>query len=375
MDEKTPTFARNTRIYGGRRALAVNLCLLFLGTPLAMGANNQAPCPYKIETKFEEPLRTLSKFTLKFTPEPSASLTEMKVDFGVHNLYEIKDSEGNKIDQSTLKPNDLTRFAIELGPDNPGLISLTVSTASSTDCADSHLIDAGFRDIVIVKSPTQGIELLETPTTTVDSGRIPFSINFVRASTDKTLYFSLPLTALVEVSGENVAGDPTITADGVKAEASSNVRVTFPPGTSPGFTINDGHWGTTRTIKVSVFKGDEARALGTYFLHYRTNYPQWILFLMTVLGALLYVGIESIPALNKTSGGNNQSWWALLTMDRYSKLILALGVSSVVFLFKDAGFLKAIKLDSASLMAYLTYGFCAGALGLEAVLKKVKELL
>jgi hypothetical protein len=205
LDEKTPTFARNIRLHCGRRALAANLCLLFLAAPVAMGTNNQGPCPYKIETKFEEPLRTLSKFTLKFVPEPSASLADMKVDFGVHNLYEIKDSEGNKIDQSTLKPNDLTRFAIELGPDNPGLISLTVSKASSTDCSDSHLIDAGFRDIVIVKSPTPGIELLETPATTVDSGRIPFSINFVRASTDKTLYFSLPLTASVEVNGDSGA--------------------------------------------------------------------------------------------------------------------------------------------------------------------------
>jgi hypothetical protein len=356
----------------GRCLFLASLWLFASGLQPALAASNQEPCPYKIETKFEEPLRTSSKFTLNLVPDPSASVSAVNVDFGLHNLYEIKDSNGNKIDQSTLKPRDLTRFAIDLGPDNPGVISLAVSSTSNADCSDSHLIDAGFRDIVTVKSPTPGIETLQTPSTTIHSGVIPFSINFVRASNDKTLYFSLPLTVLAEVSGD---GSPIITADGVKGKPNTNARVTFAPGTSPGFVIEDFHWGRTGTIKVSVFKGDEIRALGNYELHYRTSYPDGILFLMTVLGSLLYVGIESIPALNKTSGRNSKSWWTLVTIDHYSKLFLAVGVSAVIFLFKDAGFLKAIKLDASSLLAYLTYGFCAGALGLEAVLKKVKEVL
>jgi hypothetical protein len=91
----------------------------------------------------------------------------------------------------------------------------------------------------------------------------------------KTLYFPLPLTVSVEVGGQGV-GRPTITADGIKGQASNSVRVTFPPGSSPGFAINDENWGETRTIKVSVFKGDEVRALGTYMLYCRTCYPSVI---------------------------------------------------------------------------------------------------
>ena len=139
--------------------------------------------------------------------------------------------------------------------------------------------------------------------------------------------------------------------------------------------INDAHWGETRTINLLCSRAMRRERWEHIYCTTGRTIHNGFSSVMTVLGALLYVAIESIPALNKSSGGNNQSWWALLTMDRYSKLILALGVSSIVFLFKDAGFLKAIKLDSGSLMAYLTYGFCAGALGLEAVLKKVKELL
>jgi hypothetical protein len=166
------------------RAITLGSCLFALAMEAAMAATSPEPCPYKIETKFEEPLRTLSKFTLDLLADPSASAEEVKVDFGVHNLYKIKDSNGNDIDRSTLKPKDLTRFAIELGPDNPGLISLAVSSLSNPDCADSHLIDAGFREIVGLKSPTPGIDVVPTPATTMHSGLIPFSINFVRASND-----------------------------------------------------------------------------------------------------------------------------------------------------------------------------------------------
>ena len=128
-----------------------------LGTPLAIDVANQAPCPYKIETKFEEPLRTLSKFTLKFTPEPSAPLTEMKVDFGVHNLYEIKDSEGNKFrsEHSKSKRSHAVRDRIGARQSGP-YIAQRSATASRTDCSDSHLIDAGFRRYCHSEKPHAG---------------------------------------------------------------------------------------------------------------------------------------------------------------------------------------------------------------------------
>lgn len=63
-----------------------------------------------------------------------------------------------------------------------------------------------------------------------------------------------------------------------------------------------------------------------------------------------------------------------MSLDRFSKIGVAIAIAIIGFFMAYVPLLKAIKLDQSSLVSYLVYGFCASGMGIEALLKKIKEL-
>jgi hypothetical protein len=357
---------------GATMALIVSVAIL--GAIPASASTTAKPCPFRITTDIEEPLTTLSEFELNMTQEHPKSADPLKAEFGLHNLYKIKDAGGNEVQQFDFKPNESRHYRFELAPDNPGLVSFSVRPMSNPDCAETRFLDTGFRKIVGIKSVTAGFENSDPPSVTIKPGRIPLSINLIRLSNNENIFFPVPLMIAVEARGSARESAKISLHDDKNSAPATSVKSIFAPNVSPSFVIFDNSWGKTGELEFHISKGDDSRELGSYTIYYRTRFPDWLLFIMTVAGALLYVCIESIPALNKSTGDNDKSWWFLVTRDRYSKILLAVAVSVIIFIFKDTTFFKAIKLDSSSMISFVIFGFCAGTLGLEGVLKKVKEL-
>jgi hypothetical protein len=203
----------------------------------------------------------------------------------------------------------------------------------------------------------------------------------VKPHTEEVLYFKEPMLISVSVAGKTV--------DGVSTKVSgtqindSQTRISL-PGSTPLLSVEDPHWGESRIVTIAIYESEyvapghdtndqNAHILGTYIFHYRTSYPGLVLCIMTILGALGYVAVESLPALNK-SIQPAKTWWELVSLDRFSKIGVAIAIAIIGFFMAYIPLLKAIKLDQSSLTTYLVYGFCASVMGIEAILKKIKEL-
>jgi hypothetical protein len=336
-----------------------------------------AGCPYRFIPTFEEPVRTNDVFDLQVVPLDRADSDPVHVNFGLHHhLYDIQPINGGD-----LKPGKTNEFGIEVHAGNPGIATLEMVVDGHPECNPKFEFDTGFHENVEVRSLEKALDSEDPPTGSIQSGHLSFPLELVKPHTQEVLYFKEPMLISVSVAGKTVDG-VFIKLNGMPMTDS---QVPIPlPGSTPVLSVDDSHWGESRTVTIAIYESQyadsghitdtkNAHVLGTYRFHYQTSYPGVLLLIMTVLGALGYVAVESLPALNKSTAPG-KTWWALVSLDRYSKIGVAIAIAIVGFLMAYVPLLKAIKLDQSSLTSYLIYGFCASVMGIEALLKKIKEL-
>jgi hypothetical protein len=93
--------------------------------------------------------------------------------------------------------------------------------------------------------------------------------------------------------------------------------------------------------------------------------------LATIGGALAYTIIETLVASNK----DVRKFWLNLIADYASKLWIALLTGGVAFLLRGVNILGALKFESSTIEGHVALGFLFCIVGLEAVFKKVVELV
>jgi hypothetical protein len=324
-------------------------------------------------------VRDQGDFFLTLEPGVSRAQRSAKIHFGPPSFYDIRDEKNQNVDgEWPLPPKTRTKFKIILKPNNPGLLELDVVTDWNSACSLHFPVNTGFQNIVALKSGTDGFitEGAAMPdTSSANSRPVPLGSNvleigFQMRSDHSPITFALPPT--LEIS---TTDDDTRLLD--KGKRVTILPLTMDISGIALLQIENNRWGRAGIINIKVLKSsDRSLAIATYRIRYRTDYPGYILLLVTFLGALLYVMIESLPTLNRPPDGSPPPpYWKILLKDGGSKLVVAFCVALVVFLLKDTTVLDAIKFDPTTLKGYATLGFCTNVFGLEAIFKKIKKLI
>lgn len=334
-------------------------------------------CPGAIKLDIaDEPITNGQEdFYLTYHPAIPKDTQSASIHFGPTTFYDIADSNDRKVDGDLpLPPNVRTRFRLTVRQNNPGLIELVVMANWDSDCPHPDLpLNTGFSDIVAMESRTRGFVVVEGGTFVdpppIQPGRKFIELDFVGRSNHRPLSFGVPPTLEITSTGDT----SLLQKDG---QTANSLRLTMDGSTIPIVQIENTHWGSSGMIEVNVRKGPTSSAIANYRIRYSTDFPWYVLFGMTFLGALLYVAIESLPSFNKAADGSAPPpYWKLLLKDDGSKIILAFIVAVVAFLLKDTTVLGAIKFDPTTLKGYAILGFFTNVFGLEAIFKKVKGLI
>jgi hypothetical protein len=370
----------------GKRSSGLNpIVLAFLGVAMLHYAPNcvaaEQACPFRLTASFQEPVHSVDTFSLEANLDSHNNAAPVHVSFGIHHLYDITDGD-TKVNEGDLQPGHPRQFNINLLGGTPGIDTLEVTVADHPECDSKFEFDTGFQVNVKVRCLSNTLDFQDPPSVSVDSGVLSFPLQLVNSQTGIASDFKEPMLISVGVIGDST-DDVWVGLNGSRIR-DSQARVPL-SGTFQLLRVQDDHWGKSRTVTVEIYEASKAHSnwdsegqtgphvLGSYLLYYRTTFPDYMLCLMTLLGALGWVAVESLPALNKTNQPS-LTWWKLVTLDRCSKIGTAIAIALMAFFMAYVPLVKAIKLDRSSLISYLIYGFCVGVVGIEGLLKKIKEL-
>jgi hypothetical protein len=376
---------RETR-FAATRALGAVLALCFM-LPNCAWAWASEGCPYTVAVHVNEPIHrgTSQQFTIsvKALPGQATIPQPLIITFERQELFEITDLEDHPQKDHEFKPGDTATFKIKLDPENSGLLELALSSKPYDACEQSRPLDTDFQGIVALGQPKGESKAEQTDNGEVGidaaaikpftTGRFHFDLQFTRKATGDPLTFAVSPTVEFTVDGN----DRTVSQFGdSKGKPSGNLVLTATGGNLPEIEVGGNHWGDEGTILVRVLESPNSPEIKHFNLNYRVAYPAWLLLIATVLGALAYAAVESLPILNRPAKGQaGPPWWQSIKKDGYETPITVAVVAILVFTLKDFPLLKDVKLDASSFRSYFLYGLIAAIVGLEGVWENVKKLL
>jgi hypothetical protein len=352
------------------------IALVFFTFVFPARASN-TPCPGRVDLEIAHgPVQSgRAVFYLTYTPTTSGHAGPVLIHFGPNNSFDIKDDNDKVVSDWTLAPNFRTRFNLVVKQNNPGLLELVATTNWDPSCRHpDYAVDTGFRDIVVLESKTKGFAVESDSFIEPDPiqrGQQAIWIDFLDRNSHRPLTLGAPVTLEIIADGSG----SLLQKDG---SWKNSLLLTTDGSRMSAVQIKNDDWGSSATIVFNVLTNPDpsSPAIANFRIKYRTDYPSYVLFLMTLLGALLYVAIESIPALNRPADGSPAPpYWRILLKDDGSKLFVALIVAVVAFLMRDTSILGTIKFDPTTLKGYAILGLFTNVIGLEAIFKKVKQLI
>lgn len=380
-----PDMIRETR-FAATRALGAVLALCFM-LPNCAGAWASERCPYTVTVHVNEPIHrgTSQQFTIsvKALPDQTTIPQPLIITFERQELFEITDLEDRPQRDHEFRPGDTATFKIKLDPENSGLLELALSAKPYDACEQSRPLDTDFQGIVALAQPKEESKAEQTDDGEVGidvaaikpftTGRFHFDLHFTRKATGDPLTFAVSPTVEFTVEGNN----RTVSQFGdSKGKPSGPLFLTATGGNLPEIEVAGNHWGDEGTILVRVLESPNSPEIKHFNLNYRVAYPAWLLLIATVLGALAYAAVESLPLLNRPARGQpGPPWQQSIKKDGYETPITVVVVAILVFTLKDFPLLKEVKLDTSSLRSYFLYGLVAAIVGLEGVWENVKKLL
>jgi hypothetical protein len=337
-------------------------CSGWLDTDLAASAGLDQPLPFDVTLKPTDPKTTISQILLVFD----------HIDG-----YKIDSAAGEDAYTGvTLQPKAPKKFQLALTKGNPGLIRVR---ATSPDW-DPHCpvldqtVDTGFDSLVHIASDNPSFLTQEEIAS--NKGGVPAPIPAGKPQ-DFVVQF-------LDHDGQpfNVRAPVTLVFVGFNGTQLSQDGASWTDKPLP-ITIGKGHkfdrvflrassWDHGRGVIDVIAKKDSGKGeLAKYSLDYTVDYAWWIYLLATIGGALAYTIIETLVASNK----DVRKFWLNLIADYASKLWIALLTGGVAFLLRGVNILGALKFESSTIEGHVALGFLFCIVGLEAVFKKVVELV
>jgi hypothetical protein len=357
-----------------RRNSAVVLLLVTSLAPIL--AASDMPCPGRIDLDIAKgPVQSgHAIFYLTFKPTISRHPSTALVHFGPDNWYDVTDDKDKDAGEWALVPNVRTKFKLAMKQSNPGVIELVANANWDASCPHpDDPIDTGFRDVVDLESKTKGFIVRSESSAEPDPiqpGPQPIDFDFIERNGRRPIRLGAPVTLEISITG------PAQLRQKDGTWGSSPVFLTTDGSRISSLEMKNDVWGSNGTIDLNIHTKPASPTIASFQMSYRTDFPWYVLFMMTLVGALLYVAIESIPSLNRPPDGSAPPpYWRILLKDDGSKLFVALVVAIVAFLMKDTSILGAIKFDPTTLKGYAILGLFANVIGLEAIFKKVKQLV
>jgi hypothetical protein len=337
-------------------------------------------CPGRVDVNISEPVHPEEDFFLTFEPVSPLNHRTSKFRFGSNSFYEIRDDKDQKVTgEWSLLPRTPKQFRISVHADNPGLVELEILTNSDSACFIHQPLNTGFQDTILLESlskqftpeesPSEEAQAAEgPPIPPIPSGEpVSVELHFSRKSDHAPITFELQPTLEITASSYAKVFDQD-------RRPTRPLRMTVHPNDIPLFEVEDDRWGKSGLIQVNVL--DSMKHIAAYRFRYRTDYPWCIVFLLILIGTLLYVAVESLPAFNKPGDGTPPpGYWKIVSKDRGSKLVLAMFVAIVAILLQNAPGLDLVKFNPTTAKGYIILGFFANIVGLEAIYKKIKGLL
>jgi hypothetical protein len=280
-------------------------------------------------------------------------------------------------DELTLNPGNTREIKLKPGPDTPGLamFSFTYEPLPS-GCTGQHVpIDFGFSNSAKLSIIGNSVDHLSC---SCDGSAVPLPI---RSSTVGDQYtvsvqfrglkhdlieLPMPLTYIVRSSQADIisreSADPS--SKGITSSFTSNgspVEFSFVP---------KDEWAESGNIEVTTLMSTtQGRGISECWLMYKSSIRRPYVFIGILIGAVFY-GLLSFFMDAKL---DHKAFFLKLKSEWISAVLLSLFTAIIAFVFRDQD-IVGLKAEVTSFHASIILGIVAALIGIEGILKRVKQI-